>query len=105
MTWDLHDENGLAGERMPWVAIDPKAMVGPPEIGAAQLLWRLVDYLDGPADLAGWTALLAERGGLDPELTRRWTLVRTLEYQLWCLNHGYLDHAARCATMVAWAHY
>ena len=105
VNWDLHYENVLAGERLPWIAIDPKAMVGPPEFGAAQLLWRLVDYLEGPADLAQWTALLVERAGLDPEETRRWTLIRTLEYQLWCLRLGYLDDAARCATLVAWAGY
>lgn len=105
VNWDLHYENVLAGERMPWVAIDPKAMVGPPEFGAAQLLWRLVDHLDGPADHARWTASLCDHGGLDPELARRWNLVRTLEYQLWCLDLGYLDYAARCATLVEWAGY
>ena len=101
----MHDENALAGERMPWVAIDPQTMVGPPEFGATRLLGRLVDDLDGPADLTRWTALLADRGGLNPELTRRWNLGRTLEYQPWCLDLGYVDYAARGAAFVAWAGY
>ena len=102
---DLHYENVLAAERMPWVAIDPKAMVGPPEFGAAQLLWRLVDYLDGPSDLARWTSLLVDRAGLDPKTTRRWTLVRTVEYWLWCIDRGYPDYARLCETLVDWAGY
>lgn len=102
---DLHYENVLAGGRMPWVAIDPKAMVGPPEFGVAQLLWRLVDHVDGPAELARWTALIVERAGLDPDATRRWTLVRAVEYRLWCLDLGYPDDARLCETLVELAGY
>ena len=105
VNWDLHYENILAGERMPWVAIDPKAMVGPPEFGVAQLLWRLVDHVDGPAELARWTALLVDRAGLEPETTRRWTLVRAVDYWLWCLDLGYPDYARLCETLVELAGY
>src|SRR5262249_50310539 len=33
VNWDLHYGNVLAGEREPWLAIDPKIVVGDPEFG------------------------------------------------------------------------
>ena|SRR6266571_5176906 len=43
---DLHYGNVLAGEREPWLAIDPKPIAGDPEHAVPELLWRRLDEAD-----------------------------------------------------------
>jgi streptomycin 6-kinase len=54
---DLHDANILAGQREPWLAIDPKVVAGEPAFGVAPLLWRRIDTID----LTGNKGVLARR--------------------------------------------
>lgn len=37
---DLHDENVLAADREPWLAIDPKPLSGDPHYEPAPMLWN-----------------------------------------------------------------
>jgi streptomycin 6-kinase len=55
---DLHHENILAGERLPWIAIDPQGVLGEPvyEVGAF-LRNPMPDLLQLP----GWKEILEER--------------------------------------------
>ena len=48
---DMHHWNVLAGEREPWLVIDPKVMRGDAEFGLAPLLWRRLREAGGPAGL------------------------------------------------------
>lgn len=41
--YDLIYADVLACEREPWLAVDPKVIVGDLEYGAAQLLWRRME--------------------------------------------------------------
>lgn len=100
--WDLWDGNVLAGTRLPWTVIDPRVAVGPPEFGLAQLLWRRVDQMTGPADLDRCVAVVTDAAGLDPRLTRAWTVVRLVDYWLWALGIGLTFDPARCATLLEW---
>lgn len=45
---DLHYDNVLAGTREPWLAIDPKAIVGDPCHEAIAPLWNRMSELVGP---------------------------------------------------------
>ena len=47
----MHYQNVLAGEREPWLVIDPKVMRGDAEFGLAPLLWRRLGEAGGPAGL------------------------------------------------------
>lgn len=71
---DLHYENVLAGTREPWLVIDPKPIAGDPEFALASLLWNRFD--GQPRDRLETVCRLA---GLDPELARRWALVRAVD--------------------------
>ena len=93
---DLHYDNVLAGAREPWLAIDPKVLVGDVEFGLFALLWNRVADRPAPADRVG--ALVAA-GELDPERARRWTLARAVDSWLWALAHGEPDAAATCAAV------
>jgi streptomycin 6-kinase len=99
---DMHYQNVLAGEREPWLVIDPKVMRGDAEFGLAPLLWRRLEEADGPAGLRRRFDTLVDEAGLDAELARGWTLLRAVDYQLWGLNLGLAEDPARCATVIDW---
>jgi streptomycin 6-kinase len=77
---DLHYENVLAAEREPWLAIDPKPMLGDAEYEVAPLLWNRWPEATTANDLARhlWRRadVVAEVAGLDRDLTTAWTVVR-----------------------------
>ncbi|MFD8304233.1 aminoglycoside phosphotransferase family protein [Streptomyces sp. NPDC059690] len=77
--WDLHDENVLACDRAPWLAIDPKPVAGDPGFE----LWPAL-HNRFEADEIRWrfdamTDVLA----LDRTRARAWTLGRLLQNVLW----------------------
>jgi streptomycin 6-kinase len=99
---DMHYQNVLAGEREPWLVIDPKVMRGDAEFGLAPLLWRRLNEAGGPAGLRRRFDALVDEAGLDAELARGWTLLRAVDYQLWGLNLGLTEDPALCATVIDW---
>src|SRR5579871_2049255 len=99
---DMHYQNVLAGEREPWLVIDPKVMRGDAEFGLAPLLWRRLDEAGGPAGLRRRFDALVDEAGLDAELARGWTLLRAVDYQLWGLSLGLTEDPVRCATVLGW---
>jgi streptomycin 6-kinase len=99
---DLHYGNVLAGEREPWLVIDPKVMRGDAEFGLAPLLWRRLGEAGGPAGLRRRFDALVDEAGLDAELARGWTLLRAVDYQLWGLDLGLTEDPALCATVIDW---
>jgi streptomycin 6-kinase len=99
---DLHYGNVLAGEREPWLVIDPKVMRGDAEFGLAPLLWRRLGEAGGPAGLRRRFDALVDEAGLDAELARGWTLLRAVDYQLWGLSLGLTEDPALCVTVLDW---
>ena len=75
---DLHFENVLAGDREPWLVIDPKPLAGDPEFGVIPLLWNRADE----GDLAERVDVVAEATGMDRAKARKWTFVRAVECSL-----------------------
>jgi streptomycin 6-kinase len=76
---DLHADNVLRAEREPWLAIDPKPLVGEREFGVAPIV-RSFEL--GHGEAAGLQRLdhLCRAFGLDRERARRWTLAQTLAW-------------------------
>jgi streptomycin 6-kinase len=80
---DLHAGNILRAAREPWLAIDPKPLVGERPFDAAALLR---DRLSGLAEpnarvlVRRRLDILVERLGLDRERTRRWGIAHTLAW-------------------------
>jgi streptomycin 6-kinase len=99
---DMHYQNVLAGDREPWLVIDPKVMRGDAEFGLAPLLWRRLGEAGGPVGLRRRFDTLVDEAGLDTELARGWTLLRAIDYQLWGLNLGLTEDPALCATVIDW---
>jgi streptomycin 6-kinase len=99
---DMHYQNVLAGEREPWLVIDPKVIRGDAEFGLAPLLWRRLEEAGGPEGLRRRFDALVSEAGFDAELARRWTLLRAVDYQLWGLKLGLTEDPAHCATVIDW---
>lgn len=104
---DLHHDNILAAERQPWLAIDPKGLIGEPayEVGAllrnalpehltshqlARILTRRVDQL-------------AEELHVDRARVRGWGLAQAVLSEWWCIeDSGHLcDANLTCAQLLA----
>lgn len=86
---DLHHENVLdasATGRDPWLAIDPKGMVGEPAYGAGALPRNPMGLLDRPrADLIleRRVHLLSERIGFEPERVLGWGFSQAVLAAYW----------------------
>jgi streptomycin 6-kinase len=87
---DLHYANVLAGDREPWLVIDPKPMAGDPHYEPAPMLWNRWDEAVATGNLR--SALrrrfhtIVDAAGLDEELARDWVVVRMVYNMLWELE-------------------
>jgi len=83
---DLHYANVLAGERTPWLAIDPKPMAGDAAFEVAPALVNRTHELAGAgsvrAALNRRLELVCEPAGIDPQRARAWTIVREVDNAL-----------------------
>jgi streptomycin 6-kinase len=102
VNWDLHYGNVLAGEREPWLAIDPKVVVGDPEFGLAQLVWTRLEDMERAGGLSYYFHALVDSAGLDLQRARSWTLVRCVDYWLWGLSIGLTEDPVRCDIITTW---
>jgi streptomycin 6-kinase len=82
--WDLHDENVLASERAPWLAIDPKPLAGDPGFE----LWPALDNRFDADEITWRFDAMTDVLGLDRARARAWTLGRLLQNSLWDIKDG-----------------
>lgn len=82
---DLHYENVLAGDREPWLVIDPKPTSGDPHYEVAPLLWNRWDELRGRyrEGVRRRFHTVVDAAGLDEDRARDWTVVRMVHNALW----------------------
>ncbi|WP_026877705.1 aminoglycoside phosphotransferase family protein [Jiangella gansuensis] len=90
--WDLHDENVLAGQREPWLAIDPEPLAGDPGFDlwpALNSRWNTIVASSDPvrAVLRRFD-LMTEIVGVGRERATGWTLGRVLQNALWDIEDG-----------------
>ncbi|GAA3001839.1 aminoglycoside phosphotransferase family protein [Actinokineospora diospyrosa] len=83
--WDLHYDNVLAGDRAPWLAIDPKPISGHP---AFDLMPSLDNAVTDVVSLRYRFDLLTEVLTLDRAVAAAWTLARALQNTLWSIHDG-----------------
>ena len=90
--WDLHYDNVLAGEREPWLAIDPQPLAGDPGFDLLPALdnrWDEILATGNPAKaIQHRFDLLTETLSLNRERARSWTLARVLQNTLWDIEDG-----------------
>jgi streptomycin 6-kinase len=90
--WDLHYDNVLAGEREPWLAIDPEPLAGDPGFELLPALDNRWDEVEATGDVTRAVLrrfdLLTEVVGLDRNRATGWTLGRVLQNALWEVEDG-----------------
>lgn len=94
---DLHYENVLAGEREPWLAIDPKPMAGHPGFEIQPLLRNRAEELGTDSSFRYLVRrrleIACEAAGIDEDAARRWTYVNTAFEALWAAEGDDADDA------------
>jgi streptomycin 6-kinase len=104
---DLHQDNILAAERSPWLAIDPKGLIGEPACEIAALLHnplpRLLQTPHPGRTLARRVDQLAEELGFDRVRVRGWGIVLTVLASWWSVeDSGHTwDDVLICAELLA----
>ncbi|MDG4533191.1 aminoglycoside phosphotransferase family protein [Streptomyces sp. AV19] len=90
--WDLHYDNVLAGDREPWLAIDPEPLAGDPGFELLPALDNRWDAVVATGDVARAVRrrfdLLTEALGLERGRAAGWTLGRVLQNVLWDVEDG-----------------
>jgi streptomycin 6-kinase len=87
LSQDLHGGNVLRAEREPWLAIDPKPLVGEREFGIAPLV-RSMELGHSRRHVLGRLDRLTVELGLDRERARLWTVGQTIA---WNVGSDYLE--------------
>lgn len=104
---DLHYANILAAERRPWLALDPKGVVGEPAYEVGALLRnprpQLLDESDPGRILDRRLDQLAEELGFDRARLLGWSLAQAVLSGWWSFeDHGHgWEFAIRCAELLA----
>ncbi|MEO5710903.1 MAG: aminoglycoside phosphotransferase family protein [Nocardioidaceae bacterium] len=87
---DLHYENVLAGDREPWLVIDPKPMAGDPHYEVAPLLWNRWDEIVSSRSVRDAVRrrffAAVDTAMLDEERARDWVVVREVHNALWTVE-------------------
>ncbi len=91
---DLHHDNILAAERAPWLAIDPKGVVGEPayEVGAflRNPIERVLRAPDPTRLLERRIAIFAEELGFEPARLAGWGMAQAVLSAWWSIeDHGH----------------
>jgi streptomycin 6-kinase len=104
---DLHHENILAGGRAPWMAIDPKGLVGEPAYEPGAWLRNprpeLLATPDSGRILTRGIAILSEAPGIDRARIRDWALAQAVLSAWWNIeDHGEgWEQTIECAELLA----
>jgi len=87
---DLHYENVLAGDREPWLAIDPKPMSGDPHYEVAPLLWNRWGEVVASGNVRAAVRrrfhTVVDAAELDEDRARDWVVVREVHNALWTIR-------------------
>ncbi|MEU9131234.1 aminoglycoside phosphotransferase family protein [Kitasatospora sp. NPDC048540] len=103
---DFHHGNVLAADRAPWLAIDPRPLVGERAYDLARLARDRLDTLAGSPGPRGALRRrlhqLADAVEVDHDRLRGWTLFRTVEAGLWHLSTGAGEQAELYLEFASW---
>lgn len=94
---DLHGQNVLSAEREPWLAIDPKPLVGERAFGLAPIV-RAFEFEHSERDVRYRLDRLSSELGVDRERARMWTVGQTLA---WCFDSDYRDRHIQTAAWLS----
>ena len=87
---DLHYQNVLAGDREPWLVIDPKPMSGDPHYEVAPALWNRWEEVVSSGNVRDAVRrrfhTVVDTAMLDEDRARDWVVVREIHNALWAIT-------------------
>ncbi len=87
---DLHYDNVLAGDREPWLVIDPKPLTGDPHFEPAPMLWNRWEEVVASGDVRDAVRrrfhTLVDAAGLEEDRARDWVVLRVVLNAVWELE-------------------
>jgi len=87
---DLHYDNVLAGDREPWLVIDPKPLAGDPHFEPAPMLWNRWEEVVASGDVRDAVRrrfhTLVDAAELDEDRARDWVVLRVVLNAVWELR-------------------
>jgi streptomycin 6-kinase len=93
---DLHFEQVLAGQREPWLVVDPVLLRGDITYDLARILWTRLDEMTTDAEVVHWFNVIVCEADLDRDRAAAWVRFRTVDYWLWGLGFGLTEDPVRC---------
>ncbi|MEP6871906.1 MAG: aminoglycoside phosphotransferase family protein [Anaerolineaceae bacterium] len=103
---DLHHFNILSAEREPWLAIDPKGVVGEPAYEVGSFLrnpWpKLLSEPNAQAIVSGRLDIFSAELGFDRQRLKGWAFAQAVLSAWWSFeDHGRVsEHALACAALL-----
>lgn len=89
---DLHFENVLAGDRAPWLAIDPQPVSGDPHYEVDPVLFNRWDEVIASGDVREAVRrrfhTVVDVAGFDEDRARDWVVVREAHNAMWAIEDG-----------------
>jgi streptomycin 6-kinase len=103
---DLHHENILAARRAPWLAIDPKGVVGEAAYEVGALLrnpnTQILAWPNLARVMSRRVRQLSEELGFERERVRGWGLSQAILAAIWSCEEGAdTEHGVACAEAIA----
>lgn len=101
---DLHYENVLAGEREPWLAIDPQPVSGDPHYEVDLLLFNRWEEIVASGDVREAVRrrfhTAVDVAGLDEARARDWVIVREAHNAMWAIEDGDTDRVTMAIAII-----
>jgi streptomycin 6-kinase len=97
---DLHFEQVLAGERFPWIVVDPVLLRGDLEYDIGRVLWSRLDELPDDRAVRAVFDTFVENAAIPAERAHSWVVVRSMSYLLWGLRNGLTRDPPKCRRLL-----
>lgn len=97
---DLHCEQVLAGDRAPWLIVDPVLLSGDPEYDFARVLWSRLDELHDDSDITDSFDVFVRAARVPAARARSWIVVRSMSYLLWGIPRGLTWDPPKCRRLL-----
>jgi streptomycin 6-kinase len=100
---DFHPRNILSAQRQPWLAVDPKPVVGDPAFDPVRLVVQVGDLLardDPSGEVTRRLKTLSDVLSVDGQRIQLWALARCVDWALLSLERSDSESSEPC---MAWA--
>ena len=97
---DLHFEQVLAGDRAPWIVVDPVLLRGDAEYDIGRVLWSRLDELPLDEDVFDAFDQFVAASGTPSGRGRAWVVIRSMSYLLWGMERGLTWDPPKCSRLL-----